>query len=114
MLYRCIVPGNKKKVSLIDKKTGQIARSITLGIKINLSYCPTNFYWAIAVKMDEDTLSRLSFTKGVIMVETADGKVMILPSDYLTKQGQLKDKQVDRSAMACYHVRKTVLFSFKE
>lgn len=29
--YRYIVSGNKKKVSLIDKKTGEIAHSITLG-----------------------------------------------------------------------------------
>ena len=30
--YRCVEPGSKKKVSLIDKKTGEIAHSITLGI----------------------------------------------------------------------------------
>ena len=38
----------------------------------------------------------MSYAKGVIMVGTVGGKVMVLSSDDLTKQGQLEDEQVDR------------------
>ena len=37
----------------------------------------------------------MNCTKGVIMVGTTGGKIMVLSGDDLTRQDQLKDEQVD-------------------
>ena len=90
--YRYIVSGNKKAVSLIDKKTGEIAHSITLGTTLYV-YQSITLLLGYHVTIAED-VSCMNCAKGVILAGTAGGKVMILSSDNLIIQDQLESKEV--------------------
>ena len=84
---------NKRAVSLIDKKTGEIAHSITIGTILLCVYQSITLLLGHHVTTAED-VTCMNCAKGVILAGTAGGKVMILSSDNHTIQGQLESGEV--------------------